>query len=241
MAKDYKESDMYQPVKALFERQGFSVKGEVKSFDLVGIKDNVIIVAELKKSFNLKLIYQAIKSQRTGDYVYVAIPRPSLGKISKKNRFGNTDMETLLKRLSIGLITVAMDSEFKIARLEIEAPESPLGLNNKKRQGLILEHENRKLDFNKGGTAKTKIVTAYREKSIELLCALNEKPLSLKELRSKGYTDSELRVLRNNPYGWFQRVAKGVYSVGEQGEKVLITPMPEFIEAFKFYKEKFKV
>ena len=105
---DFKESDLYPPVCKYFTSLGYDVQAEVKSCDLVAKRDGETIVAELKKSFCLKLVYQAIERQSMTDLVYVVIPRPKCAKGSQWN-----SMIKLMKRLDIGIITVALDSELK--------------------------------------------------------------------------------------------------------------------------------
>ena len=73
---DFKESDLYSPVCNYFTELGYDVQAEVKSCDLIAKKDSEIIIAELKKNFCLKLVYQAIERQSITDSVYVVIPRP---------------------------------------------------------------------------------------------------------------------------------------------------------------------
>ena len=57
---DFKESDLYAPVCEYFESVGYTVQAEVKNCDLVAVKDSETIIAELKTSFCLKLVYQAL-------------------------------------------------------------------------------------------------------------------------------------------------------------------------------------
>ena len=71
-----RETDLYPPVKAWLERQGYEVKSEVGAADVVGVKaaqDPVIV--ELKTRFSLTLLHQAVARQAVTDNVYVAVPR----------------------------------------------------------------------------------------------------------------------------------------------------------------------
>jgi hypothetical protein len=55
------ETSLYRPVKIFLEGLGFVVKGEVRDCDLVALKgDNlpVVVICELKLTFNLELILQ---------------------------------------------------------------------------------------------------------------------------------------------------------------------------------------
>ena len=51
------EKELFLPTRLYFEKQGFSVDGEVKNCDLVAIKNDIVVVAELKKTFNISLVY----------------------------------------------------------------------------------------------------------------------------------------------------------------------------------------
>ena len=74
-----KESDLYQPIKDYLDSLGYDTKGEVKNCDITAIKDDELVVVELKKGFTIELLYQAIERQKIADSVYVAIPFPKRG------------------------------------------------------------------------------------------------------------------------------------------------------------------
>ena len=57
------EKELYLPTRHYFEKQGFSVDGEVKNCDLVAIKNDIVVVAELKKTFNISLVYQLMEEK----------------------------------------------------------------------------------------------------------------------------------------------------------------------------------
>ena len=57
------ETALYLPVKRFLENLGFTVKGEVGGCDLValgGDEPPIVVVGELKLSFNLELLLQAV-------------------------------------------------------------------------------------------------------------------------------------------------------------------------------------
>jgi len=51
-----KETDLYPLLKKDCENQGFLVQAEVNSVDIVAIKDDLVIIVEMKTQLNLKLI-----------------------------------------------------------------------------------------------------------------------------------------------------------------------------------------
>ena len=79
-----REDQLYPPVKALLQAQGYEVKGEVGAADVMarrGGEEPVIV--ELKLRFSLSLFHQAIARQSVTDLVYIAVPRPK-GRQAKR-------------------------------------------------------------------------------------------------------------------------------------------------------------
>src|SRR5882672_387356 len=68
------ESDLYAPVKALLEGQGYSVKGEVRGCDVVAVRGKEPpVIVELKRAFGLGLVLQGVDRLALSDAVYLAI------------------------------------------------------------------------------------------------------------------------------------------------------------------------
>lgn len=59
-----KETDLYKPVKELFEKMGYTVNGEVKDMDVTAVRGDELVVVELKTAFNITLLQQAVKRQK---------------------------------------------------------------------------------------------------------------------------------------------------------------------------------
>ena len=69
------ETTLYLPIKGFLEAAGYSVKGEISSCDLVGLSPDeppVVVICELKLSFNLELILQAVDRAAASDEVWIA-------------------------------------------------------------------------------------------------------------------------------------------------------------------------
>lgn len=226
------ETELYPPIKDYLTEKGFEVKAEVKSCDVTAVKDNQLLIVELKKAFNLKLVYQALERKSVTPFVYVAIPRP------KNFRAKNVKMMLkLLKEIKIGLITVGIDSGFKAVDVVLEPEESRI-TNPKKRKKLLTEFENRQTDLNLGGEkSKGRIITAYREKSVELACLIEKlgsiSPKLARELSSAEKPDS---VLSTNYYKWFERIKKGTYALSSDGKNAL--EADEFKDLVDFYRKE---
>ena len=229
---DFKETDLYEPIRAFLEEEGYQVQAEVKDCDIAAVKDGQLVIVELKKSFNLKLVYQGLERQSLTEQVFVAIPRPKKGAREKSWK----DMLKLLKRLELGLLTVALDSPLKTVDVVLEPSDSIAWKNRKKREKLQAELENRQVDANVGGMTRRKIITAFREKSIRLACLLEkEGQVSTASLRERGLEDS-VGILSRNYDKWFKRVEKGVYALSEKGKEALENE--DYAKVVAFYRKE---
>ena len=227
---EFKETDLYAPIRAFLEEEGYQVQAEVKNCDIAAVKDGQFMIVELKRAFNLKLVYQALERQSLTEQVFVAIPRPKTGAREKTW----TDMLKLLKRLELGLLTVALDSPMQTVDVVLEPSDSIAWKNRKKRERLQAELENRQINSNVGGMTRRKIMTAFREKSICLACILErEGALSTAALRERGLEES-IGILRYNYDKWFQRVERGVYALSEKGKAALDSA--DYEKAVAFYR-----
>ena len=70
------ESELFLPVKTLFENMGYQVNAEVKDCDVTAVKDDELIIAELKKNLSVTLLSQGLQRQKTGAVTYIAVPKP---------------------------------------------------------------------------------------------------------------------------------------------------------------------
>lgn len=228
MSNELKESDLYEPIKAFFIENGYSVNGEVKNIDMVVSKENEFIAIELKPTFNLKLILQAIDRQKMIDSVYVAIFKPK--SINKRYK----EIVHLIKRLELGLITVSILKSGTRVVVEQHPLEFNRKKNHKKKKAIIKEVNNRTgIMDNIGGTTKVKQVTSYREDSLAVATALKEfeeaSPKDIKEITRIGKTG---QILYKNYYGWFERIGQGSYKLSVKGH--------QGIESFKTISNYFK-
>ncbi|MBW6484317.1 MAG: hypothetical protein K0B10_14840 [Vicingaceae bacterium] len=211
------ETELFNPVKNYLEQQGFKVKGEIGSIDVLAIKKDYVIAVELKNQITLKLIYQAIERQKIADDVFIAIPKIAV----KQHRRNMNQFKQLLKRLEIGLIIVD-NNTFEVI---IEPKEYNLELNKKrnvkKKQQIVSIFNNLKSNENIGGIKGIRM-TVYREKVTVLAMILMNKPgISPKELREITGIDNVNSILQKNYYGWFERIERGSYQLSSMGIKML--------------------
>lgn len=221
------EEDLYAPVKAFLESQGYEVKSEVRGCDLVARRpEEAPVIVELKTGFTLQLVLQGIDRLALSERVYLAVAVaswPAPNSLWRRERRG---ILKLCRRLGLGLLAVH-EARGQQPPL-VEPLLDPLPYRprpNKRRQGLLLkEFAHRIGDPNTGGVSRRPIVTAYRQAA--LCCAAH--------LRDHGATKAAevagatsvaraARIMQDDVYGWFQRVERGVYELSPKGEAALRT------------------
>jgi hypothetical protein len=228
------ETDLYEPIRKFFSKNGYEVHGEVNHCDIVAVKETELIIIELKLSLTVDLLIQATNRQRLTDQVYIAIPKPKYRLTSKKWY----DLCHLVKSLELGLILVNFLKSG--AKMEIVIEPSSIDKkkirqrNKKKRERLLAEVKGRTGNHNIGGSNKTKIMTAYKENCIQIayLLELNG-PSSPKALRKLGTGDKTLSILTKNYYGWYEKIERGIYAISEKGKREIT----EFSEIVKYFSE----
>ena len=101
------ESDLYRPIKRFLEAQGYAVKGEVGSCDILAIREEESpVVVELKERLSLALILQAVDRLTVSETVYVAF-RVGTGQ-SAAWRTRRKQVVRLMRRLGLGLLTLVL-------------------------------------------------------------------------------------------------------------------------------------
>ncbi|OJH60800.1 DUF2161 family putative PD-(D/E)XK-type phosphodiesterase, partial [Agrobacterium pusense] len=155
------ETSLYLPVKDFLEEAGYTVKGEVGGCDLVGLSDNdppVVVICELKLSFNLELILQAVDRAAIADEVWIAARVSARGK----GREADRRYRDLCRRLGIGMLGISDAGDVSI----IVGAVSPMPRTNPKRRSrLMREHQRRRGDPTAGGSTRMPIMTAYRQQA----------------------------------------------------------------------------
>ena len=201
------ESDLYAPVKALLEGQGYSVKGEVRGCDVVAVRGGEPpLIVELKRAFGMALVLQGVRRLALSDAVYLAV-----GAWPKNLR----DVKKLCRRLGLGLMVVVRE---RVDILLDPAPYKPR--KDKRRLGRLLgEHARRVGDPNRGGSStKVPMMTAYRQEALRCagLLARNG-PMKVAALKVAAEAPKAALILRDDHYGWFERIERGIYGLTPQG------------------------
>jgi len=209
------ETSLYRPVKAFLEAAGYEVKGEIGSCDLVGLSvgdPSIVVVCELKLSFNLELILQAVDRAAVADEVWIAARISAKGK----GREADKRYRDLCRRLGIGMLGVSDAGDISV----IVSSVSPMPRTNPKRRSrLVREHQRRRGDPALGGSTRTPIMTAYRQQALICAEALFDGPLRPRDMRPAAPDAG--KILLGNVYGWFERVSNGVYQLTEAGRQTV--------------------
>lgn len=209
------ETALYLPVKRFLEVAGYTVKGEIGGCDLVALSEGeppVVVVCELKQSFNLELILQAVDRQTQGDEVWIAARISARGK----GREGDRRFRDLCRRLGLGMLGISDSGMVDI----IVSPTAPTPKKNtRKRIRLVEEHRRRKGDPTAGGSTRQPIMTAYRQQALACAAALRNGPLRPRDLKASA--PFAAKILLHNVYGWFDRVDRGVYALTDAGAEAL--------------------
>ena len=213
------ETDLYRPVHDYLVAQGYTVRSEVKNCDIAAVRGDDLIIIELKRNFGIALLAQAVQRQKITDSVYVAVPRPS----NKQKWMAQTrGVRAILRRLELGLILVSPRPGMR--RVEVIFHPLPAEKQKRKRtqRAVLSEIERRSGDFNRGGSFRRKLVTAYRENAIFIAYCLAETGAqSPRQLRALGTGPKTTRVLYDNYFSWFERIGRGLYALSPSGRQAL--------------------
>ncbi|WP_376874124.1 DUF2161 domain-containing phosphodiesterase [Albirhodobacter sp. R86504] len=212
-----READLYPPVKAYLEAQGYAVKSEIGACDVMAVRgDEPPVIVELKTSFSLALVFQGIERQSLTQTVYLAVPVSS----QKGWRLRYKDITRLCRRLGLGLLAVDVGHGTVEAHLD---PDDYMPRKNTKRAGRLLrEFERRVGDPNVGGTTGTKRMTAYRQDALRCAAYLGAQGKAApKDIAKAAAAPRAAAILQADHYGWFERISRGIYCLTPQGEAAL--------------------
>jgi hypothetical protein len=208
-----RETDLYEPVKAFLEGQGYDVKAEIGAADIVACNgsDEPLIV-ELKTGFSLSLFHQAIARQAITDAVYVAVPHGA-GRRFLQSLNSN---KALCRRLGLGLLSVRLSDGHVTVYLD-PGPYRPR--KSKPRQARLLREFVRRVgDPNKGGSVRRGLVTAYRQDALRCVRVLQANgPGKASEVARQSGVAAARRIMADDHYGWFDRIRTGIYGLSPKG------------------------
>ncbi len=205
------ETALYLPIKNFLEAAGYAVKGEIGSCDVVGLSGDeptVVVICELKLTFNLELVLQAVDRATASDEVWIA------ARVSAK---GKGERAIAVFAISAAVSASACWPFPTAAQLMSSSVRSRRcrGKNIRRRLRLVEEHRRRKGDPALGGSTRAPIMTAYRQQALACAVAIQNGQQRPKDIRANA--PEAAKILRHNVYGWFERVDRGIYALTELG------------------------
>ena len=223
------ESELYLPIKRLLQGQGYVVKSEIASADVVACRgDEEPVIIELKTSFSLTLVHQAIERQAVTDLVYVAVFHKSGRSFYQSLK----RHKALCRRLGIGLLTVELVHGDVQIHLD-PGPYTPRKSKTKKAR-LLKEFAHRVGDPNTGGQTSAGVVTAYRQKAIRCAWLLHQQgACKTSVVRTGAGVPRATQIMSANHYGWFERVSHGVYELSPKGKQAALDFDQETLDSLR--------
>jgi hypothetical protein len=205
-------------VKRHLEALGYTVRGEVGRCDVLGVSGDTMVAVELKLTYGLPVLYQALRRLPSVDLVYVAVAVAE-GRVARANWDAQVpDAMRLCRMLGIGLLSVRDGS------VVVHTDPTPYQPRKrpKLRARLLSEFVRRSGDHNLGGTNRRPRMTAYREDA--LACAqilAHTGAMKAAAVRNAAAVPKASAILSANVYGWFDKIARGTYDITPAGRAAL--------------------
>ncbi len=208
------ETNLYLPVKRFLEGLGLNVKGEIGGCDLVAIADGlppIVVIGELKLTFNLDLVLQGVDRADACDEVWLAVAASR-----RRGRERDARVRKLCRRLGFGLLSV---SDGGVVEIIVGAAAPAPRRNHHRRSRLVDEHRRREGDPMAGGGSRAPIMTAYRQQALACAAEVANGPRRPRDLKPS--IPDAPKILLRNVYGWFERTHRGVYALTATGRAAL--------------------
>jgi hypothetical protein len=154
------ETTLYLPVKRFLEKLGFEVKGEINGCDVVAVTRGsppLVVITELKLSFNLELVLQGVDRTAACDEVWLAV------RTTIRGRQRDPRVRKLCRFLGFGLLGVSERGRVEVL---VEPTRWRPRRDPRRRSRLVDEHRRRQGDPVMGGGNRAPIMTAYRQEAL---------------------------------------------------------------------------
>lgn len=172
----------------------------------------MVVIGELKLTFNLELVLQGVDRMSLGDKIWLAAQLSKRGK----GRESDPRYRNLCRRLGFGLLGVDRSGRVDV----LVSPTAPMPRKDPRRRSrLVDEHKRRQGDPSAGGGTRKPIMTAYRQQALACAAAITSAPQRPRDLKPS-FPDAQ-QILHRNVYGWFERSERGVYALTETGRRAL--------------------
>ena len=209
------ETALYLPVKRFLEKLGFTVKGEVGGCDLVALSGDdppIVVIGELKLSFNLELILQAVDRAGACDEVWLAAKMSARGK----GRESDARYRNLCRRLGFGMLAVTNTGDVEVI---VKPPTTARAAIPRSARGWSPSTSGARAIPALGGSTRAPIMTAYRQQALACASALSRRAAA--RARSAPEIPDAAKILLHNVYGWFDRAERGIYVLTDAGRAAL--------------------
>ena len=210
------ETNLYLPVKRFLEGLGFEVKGEICGCDIVALDQGTpaaVVIGELKLSFTLDLVLQAVDRTAVCDEVWLAVQASRRGR----GRESDPKVKKLCRLLGFGLLAVFTSGTVEVIVEPVPWKPRP---NTKRRSRIVSEHRRRRGDPAAGGSTRQPIMTAYRQQALACAAAMASAPARPRDLKIT--LPDAPKILQSNVYGWFVRAERGIYALTDEGRAALV-------------------
>jgi hypothetical protein len=148
-----------------------------------------MVIGELKQSFNLDLVLQAVERSTVCDDVWLAVRASARGR----GREHEARVRKLCRLLGFGLLCVSARGRVDVL---VEPRSWRPRRNLKRRSRIMTECQRREGDPAVGGTSKRPILTAYRQRALACAAALSQHPARPRDLKQT-VPDAPKILLRN--------------------------------------------
>jgi len=230
---------------ALIE-MGYETRSELHHIDIVGRNsnndaENEYIGVELKKTFNVDVIFQAVRTQKWTGHAVIVVPLFGTKMLKYKKQKQWTQ---ICRALKIGLWVVEEGHASNKSEIDgfdnyasdtcvPNTPESRYTLRiiysgervskGRLNKAITKEFNGRSADYNVGGSTRTALYTAFSEKYSriarlhidEAIKSNGVIPLKASEVKSKTQYEDAGALMYRNVHNWFHKCGAGYYSLNE--------------------------
>jgi hypothetical protein len=124
------------------------------------------------------------------------------------------DIIALCRRLGLGLLAVKDDA----VEPHLDPGPYPPRKNTRRAGAMLKEFHRRVGDPNRGGTTGIKRMTAYRQDALRCCVVLRAGPMKAALAAKAAGVARAATILRDDHYGWFERVERGIYALTDKGQ-----------------------
>ena len=178
---------------------------------------NSSVICEMKQSFTLELVLQAVDRTSVCDEVWLAVSASKRGR----GRENDARVKKLCRFLGFGLLTVTAEG-----RVDVVAEPAPW--EAEARRQTAFPHRRRASSPPQGGSRRGGFyralrpqLTAYRQQALAVANALASTSSRPRDLRI--LAPDAAKILQGNVYGWFERIERGLYGLTSSGRVALVT------------------